>query len=388
MEKKTYEIAFVPGDGSAPEMMDVALKVARRAAEMEGKGLQTYEAPMGWVTYEQYNTTLPQRSLDLARNIGCVFFGGVGNPKFDNTIGKDHPEMKPETRCLLTLRKEMGLLLNFRPMNYYHALRNLALVKPEMIPESGITQVWIRFLLQDTYFGNEDFLSNPRFRELAEQLGIKRKADVTGDEEFVADIGYYSKVVLEQYVRAAFKQARELKLPVISIDKANVMARYDFWRKIVTRIGKEEFPEVPLVHQLVDSANALLFTPQKLHGVIICGNEHGDILSDGAAGALGSMGLMCSSAVNPETGAAMFESGAGTAPDLEGLDKANPLGRILTGAMMLRHLGMLKGAAWIEDAVQGVLKQGYRTGDLIQGGLQSGQKLVGTAEMGQLILTY
>ena len=120
------------------------------------------------------------------------------------------------------------------------------------------------------------------------------------------------------------------------------MSRYDFWRKIATRIGKEEFPDVSLSHQLVDSANALLFTPAKLHGVIACGNEHGDILSDGAASALGSMGMMCSSAINPDTGAAMFESGAGTAPTLAGQNKANPLGRILTAAMMLRHIGAIK----------------------------------------------
>jgi 3-isopropylmalate dehydrogenase len=153
----------------------------------------------------------------------------------------------------------------------------------------------------------------------------------------------------------------------------------------VIEIGKHEYPDVLLKHQLVDSCNALLFTPAKLHGVIVCGNEHGDILSDGAAAALGSMGMMCSSAINPVTGAAMFESGAGTAPTLAGMDVANPLGRILTGAMMLRHLGAEKGATAIESAVQSVLLKGYRTGDLISG-VEKNIIPVGTIGMGLVVM--
>lgn len=166
------------------------------------------------------------------------------------------------------------------------------------------------------------------------------------------------------------------------------MARYKLWRDIATRIGEEEFPEVELHHQLVDSANALLFTPTKLHGVIACGNEHGDILSDGAAAALGSMGLMCSSAINPDTGAAMFESGAGTAPTLAGQDKANPIGRILTGAMMLEHLGATSGTGAIKASVQKALMNGYRTGDLFSPASDDPDKLLGTRAMGEKILSY
>jgi 3-isopropylmalate dehydrogenase len=278
----------------------------------------------------------------------------------------------------------MGLLLNFRPMIYYKALADFSNVKPETIPEEGVEQVFIRFLLEDSYFGTVD-LSGEIDEDTRTKVGIKLKKDVTGDEEMITELAYYRKATIEKYLRSAFTYAKEKNLPLISIDKANVMARYDYWRKIATRIGKEEFPEVPLVHQLVDSANALLFTPAKLHGVIACGNEHGDILSDGAAAALGSMGMMCSSAINPDTGAAMFESGAGTAPTLAGQDKANPLGRILTGAMMLRHIGATTGADAIETAVNKMLKEGWRTGDLASAS-DTPEMILGTLEMGEKVL--
>lgn len=360
----TYDIALVRGDGSAPEMMSVACSIAQLGAKLSGARLQFYDTPMGWCAYRQTGDTLPEYSINKAVEIGTVFFGGVGDPQYDNTIGATQPALKPEARCLLPLRQRMGLLLNFRPVIYFPGLEHLAKVKPEEILPDGITQIWIRFLLEDSYFGNTDFLSGD-LRDHAVALGAKLKSSVTGDEDFVTDISYYRRSTIEKYIRAAFKEARARNLPLISIDKANVMSRYDYWRKIVTKIGKAEFSEVPLSHQLVDSANALLFTPSLLHGVIACGNEHGDILSDGAAAASGSMGLMCSSSINPDTGAAMFESGAGTAPTLAGKNQANPIGRILTASMMLRHLGIINGANLIDEAVKAVLKEGYRTVDLV-----------------------
>ncbi len=380
-EKK---IALVKGDGSGPEMMAAACRIAVEAARMDGIDIVFEDTPMGWNAYEKFGDTLPQPSFKRAVEIGTIFFGGVGDPKFDNTIGAEKPEMKPEARALLALRSTMGLLLNFRPMIYYKALAHLANVKPEMIPDEGIQQIWIRYLLEDSYFGNQDFIAQMP-ADVNKTLGVKLKNAVTGSEEIVTDLAYYRRGTIEKYLRSAFSYARAMKLPLISIDKANVMARYDFWRKIATRIGKEEFPDVQLIHQLVDSANALLFTPAKLHGVIACGNEHGDILSDGAAAALGSMGMMCSSAINPDNGAAMFESGAGTAPTLAGQDKANPLGRILTAALMLRHIGAEKGAKAIELAVNNVLQDGYRTGDLFSKS-DDPKKLLGTSAIGDMVL--
>lgn len=382
MMQKT--IALVTGDGSGPEMMAVACKVAMEAARKDDVEIQFEETPMGWNAYHKFGDTLPADSLERAIEIGTIFFGGVGDFENDRTIGAQRPDLKPEARALLSLRKRMGLLLNFRPMIYYKALANFSNVKPETIPEEGVEQVFIRFLLEDSYFGTAD-LSGEIDEDTRAKVGIKLKKDVTGDEEMITELAYYRKETIEKYLRAAFAYAKEKGLPLISIDKANVMARYDYWRKIATRIGKEEFPEVPLMHQLVDSANALLFTPAQLHGVIACGNEHGDILSDGAAAALGSMGMMCSSAINPDTGAAMFESGAGTAPTLAGQNKANPLGRILTGAMMLRHIGATTGADAIETAVNKVLREGWRTGDLASAA-DSSEKILGTSEMGEKVL--
>lgn len=381
---KEKKIALVTGDGAAPEMMAVACGIVIEAAKKDDVEIVFEETPMGWDAYEKYGDTLPQKSFERAVEIGTIFFGGVGDFENDSTVGKEKPELKPEARCLLALRKKMGLLLNFRPMVYYKALAHLANVKPETIPDEGMEQVFIRFLLEDSYFGTAD-LAEEINKETRVKLGIKLKKDVTSEEEMITELAYYRKETIEKYIRAAFNYAKQKRLPLISIDKANVMARYDFWRKIVTRIGKEEFPDVPLIHQLVDSANALLFTPAKLHGVIACGNEHGDILSDGAAAALGSMGMMCSSAINPDTGAAMFESGAGTAPTLAGQNKANPIGRILTAAMMLRHIGAEKGVDAIENAVKTVLINGFRTPDLIKGDEQP-ETILGTKEMGQEIM--
>jgi len=379
------QIALVEGDGSGPEMMAEACRVALAAAKKDGIELEFINTPMGWNAYAQFKDTLPKESFEKAIELETIFFGGVGDFINDSTIGVKRPEMKPESRVLLALRKEMGLLLNFRPMIYYKSLSSLANVKPETIPEEGIRQNWVRYLLEDSYFGNADLMPVIP-ADIQKKIGIKLKKDVTGKEVLLSDIAYYKKETLVKYFRAAFKYAKQQKLPLISIDKANVMARYDYWRKIAIEVSKE-FPEVEFINQLVDSAAALLFTPAKLNGVIVCGNEHGDILSDGAASALGSMGMMCSSAVNPDTGAAMFESGAGTAPTIAGQNKANPLGRILTGAMLLRHIGAEKGAVAIEKAVNQLLTEGYRTGDLFTNADDS-SKLLGTKAVGEKVLTY
>lgn len=386
---RTHTIALVLGDGAAPEMMEVSIAVAQAAAKKHDIRLNFIHTPMGWNAWDKYGDTLPESSLKDALEIGTVFFGGVGDPKLDNTLGVKHPEMRPEARCLLALREKMGLLLNYRPAVFGKSLQHLALVRPEMIPDEGVTQLWIRFLLEDSYFGNADFLSGKhgkKAREAAEFIGAKLKGDITGEEAWMVDIAYYQKETIEKYVRAAFTEARSRKLPVISIDKANVMSRYLYWRNIVTKIGAEEFSDVKLVHQLVDSGNMLLFTPAKLHGVIICGNEHGDILSDGALAAVGGMGLMHSSAINPDSGKAMFESGAGTAPTLKGKDCANPLGRILTAGMMLRHLDMIDAADNVERAVWRVLEQGYRTADL-RGENTRADQILGTKAMGEMVIS-
>jgi len=243
--------------------------------------------------------------------------------------------------------------------------------------------VFIRFLLEDSYFGTTDLRAQIDPYALR-VLGIKLKSEVTGSEHLVTELAYYRGETVRKYLRAAFQYARSKKLPLISVDKANVMARYSYWRKIAEQVAKE-FPDVPVQHQLVDSANMLLFRPALLRGVIVCGNEHGDILSDGAAEMVGGMGLMRSASINPDTGEALFESGAGTAPTLAGQNKANPLGRILTGAMLLRHIGAEKGAMAIEKAVHQVLVEGFRTADIAEAGCD---KILTCSGMGDAVFSH
>jgi len=379
---KRLKIALAKGDGAGPEMMDRACPIVEKAARRDDVEIDWVETPMGWCAFEEHGDTLPAESLQKATEIGTLFFGAVGDKKLDRTLGVENKGMAPEPRCLLTIRKEWGLLLNFRPMIYYKALDHLARVRPEMIPDSGIEQHFIRFLLEDTYFGSGD-LAHEVGPRLCESLGvIPKKDDVTGDEERVTDLGYFKRSTLEAYFRYAFGYAKQKQLPLICISKSNVMSRYVLWVNVCNRIHQDEFSDVDLRHLYVDAANELLFKPAELHGVIACGNEHGDILSDGAASAMGGLGMMCSSAVNPVNGKAMFESGAGTASDIAGQDKANPVGRILTGAMMLRHIGVPKGAEAIENAVNEVLREEIRTADIAK----FDEKPVTCSEMGRLIL--
>jgi len=383
---KKVKIAVAMGDGAAPEMMRLALNVAYEAAKLDEISLNYVSTPMGWNSYEDSGDTLPKESLEKATEIGILFFGGVGDPIYDRELGKKRPEMMPEARCLLTIRSKWGLLINCRPFIYYKQLSHLAKVKGEYIPEEGIRQIFMRFLLEDSYFGNKDLTQLVNSRE-GQAFGIKNdKKEVAGDEDIVTDLAYYKRETLEKYFRYIFQYAKAVNLPVISVDKANVIPRYVFWRKICQEIHQKYFPEVKLQNLYVDAVNALLFTPAKLNAVIACGNEHGDILSDGAAEAYGSLGLMHSSAINPDNGMAMFESGAGTAPTLAGRNIANPLGRILTGAMMLEHIGAKNGATMIKKIVDEILIEWYRTLDIFHEIIDDKKLLVGTDKMGELVL--
>lgn len=378
-------IALAMGDGSGPEMMEQAIRVIEKAAEFDDIEIKWVPTPMGWNVLDSMGDTLPEESLKAATDIGILFFGGVGDTELEKTLTPEQLKLKPEARCLLRIRKDWGLLLNFRPMTFSKAMAHIHKIRPDLLPDEPITQHWVRFLLEDTYMGTSDLWKEISVRSVL-NMGLKKMLRVTGDENRVSDIGYYNRYTLETYFRYIFNYAQQLGLPVISIDKANVMARYVLWRKVCTEIHDAEFPNVELRHQLVDSANALLFTPAALKGVIACGNEHGDILSDGAAGANGSMGMMCSSAINPENGMAMFESGAGTAPTLRGLDVANPIGRILTGAMMLSHIKAPIGAAAIRNAVNLTLKDGFRTLDIASNNNTTTEMPVGTTKMATLII--
>lgn len=387
MTNKAKRIALVTGDGAAPEMMKVSCDVFDAAAKkFEDKRVEWVDTPMGWNAWAKYKTTFPEESFRVATECGILFFGGVGDPVIDRDLGVKYPDMRPEAKCLLPIRDKWGLLLNFRPVEHDRSLNHLSNLKESAIPVEGVNQYFIRCLLEDTYFGTKNLFekANEHEMKVLRKLGFKLKSEVTGDEDEVYDAACYTKKTLEKYFRAAFTYAREKGLPVISVDKANVMPRYLFWRLTMERIQKEEFPDVELKGSLyVDAVNELLFSPAKLHGVIICGNEHGDILSDGAIASASGLGMMCSSAINPTNGMAMFESGAGTAADKAGLDVVNPIGRIKTGAMIADHIGWTRAAAAIRNSVNYVLtKTKYRTKDIAK----PGDTIVGCSEMGRLII--
>jgi isocitrate/isopropylmalate dehydrogenase len=255
----TKKIALVTGDGSAPEMMAQAVRIVTHAARRDDVKIEFVETPMGWNAYEKFGDTTPEKSMETAVNLGFVFFGGVGDPKFDKTIGAEKPEMMPEARALLALRKKMGLLLNFRPMILMRELAHLSPLRPELIPEEGVNMTFIRFLLEDSYFGTQDL--GPDFwsttASVTENLGLKLKKDVTGNEKMITELAYYRGETIEKYFRMAFSYARNMGLPLTSVDKANVMARYAYWQKIVDRVAKD-FPEVPYRHQLAMRPDLIL----------------------------------------------------------------------------------------------------------------------------------
>ena len=178
------QIALVEGDGSAPEMMRVACMIAYQAALKDDIELEFPKTPMGWAAYEDFGDTFPKESFKKATEIGTLFFGGVGDPELDGTIGKEFPDMRPEARCLLRIRKKWGLLLNFRPMSYHKELAHLAMVKEETIPDDGVEQHFIRFLLEDSYFGTDDILFGEHQKknfihyESLRTLGVKAKSEV------------------------------------------------------------------------------------------------------------------------------------------------------------------------------------------------------------------
>jgi 3-isopropylmalate dehydrogenase len=384
---KRIRVALVEGDGAAPEMMAVACAVAQKAAEQDGVYFDFEKTPMGWDALGKFGDTLPAESLAKATDIGLLFFGGVGEKALDKTLGVQFPKMRPEGRCLLTIRDKWGLLINERPAIFHPELRGLAKVRENEIPASGIRQFWLRYLLEGEYFGNREFIGNIG-HEAEKLMGLKLKDDVTGDEPVISNIEFLTQANVVRYFRYAFGRARELKMPLICVAKANVLPTHLYFWLNAKRIQREEFPDVDLREVVYsDDGTQLLFEPSKLEGVIACTNKDGDMLSDGALKAVGSMGLMCSSAINPVTGAAMFESGAGTYPEAKGKDIANPIGRILTGAMLNRYVGNLSAAQRTEASVRKTLLAGYRTPDLFKDGVDDSSKLVGTTEIGRLVIS-
>ncbi|WP_374518930.1 3-isopropylmalate dehydrogenase [Hydrogenophaga sp.] len=351
------KIAVLPGDGIGTEIVAEAVKVLNvldLSFEME-------TAPVGGAAYEAHGHPLPESTLKLAMEADAVLFGAVGDWKYDKL---DRP-LRPE-QAILGLRKHMGLFANFRPAICYPELVNASSLKPELI--AGLDILIIRELTGDIYFGQ------PRGRRVATD------GHFPGAEE-AFDTMRYSRPEIERIAHVAFQAARKRNKKVTSVDKANVLETFQFWKDVVTEVHKE-YPDVELEHMYVDNAAMQLVRAPKKFDVVVTGNMFGDILSDEAAMLTGSIGMLPSASLNAKN-QGLYEPSHGSAPDIAGKGIANPLATILSAAMMLRFsLNQPTAADRIESAVASVLASGLRTADI----WSEGTTKVGTREMGDAVV--
>ncbi|WP_284213329.1 3-isopropylmalate dehydrogenase [Comamonas jiangduensis] len=351
------KIAVLPGDGIGPEIVAEAVKVLN-ALDLD---LEMETAPVGGAAYEAAGHPLPPATLKLAMESDAVLFGAVGDWKYDTL---DRP-LRPE-QAILGLRKHMGLFANFRPAICYKELTHASSLKPELV--AGLDILIIRELTGDIYFGQ------PRGRRIAED------GHFPGAEE-AFDTMRYSRPEIERIAHVAFQAAQKRSKRVTSVDKANVLETFQFWKDIVTEIGKQ-YPDVALDHMYVDNAAMQLVKDPKRFDVVVTGNMFGDILSDEASMLTGSIGMLPSASLNAQ-GQGLYEPSHGSAPDIAGKGIANPLATILSAAMMLRFSLQQEAAAQkIEAAVQKVLADGLRTADIYS----EGTTKVSTREMGDAVV--
>ena len=355
-------IAILPGDGIGPEIMAEAVKVLR-ALDLD---FNLQSAPVGGAAFEAHGHPLPESTLKLAQTSDAILFGAVGDWKYDTL---DRP-LRPE-QAILGLRKHLGLFANFRPAICYEQLTQASSLKPELV--AGLDILIIRELTGDIYFGQ------PRGRRTAVD------GHFPGAEE-AFDTMSYSRPEIERIAHTAFRSARLRSKRVTSVDKANVLETFQFWKDVVTDVHAQ-YPDVKLDHMYVDNAAMQLVKAPKSFDVIVTGNMFGDILSDEAAMLTGSIGMLPSASLDAH-GKGLYEPSHGSAPDIAGQGVANPLATILSAAMMLRFtLNQVAAADRIERAVKAVLAQGLRTAD-IDGHASVGQttRRVGTRAMGDAVV--
>jgi 3-isopropylmalate dehydrogenase len=351
------KIAVLPGDGIGTEIVAEAVKVLK----VLGLPLEMETALVGGCAYDAHGHPLPDSTLKLAKEADAILFGAVGDWKYDTL---DRP-LRPE-QAILGLRKNLGLFANFRPAICYPELVGASSLKPELI--AGLDILIIRELTGDIYFGQ------PRGRRVSPDGAF------AGAEE-AFDTMRYTRPEVERIARVAFEAARKRSKRVTSVDKANVLETFQFWKDIVTEVHKD-YPDIALDHMYVDNAAMQLVKEPKRFDVVVTGNMFGDILSDEASMLTGSIGMLPSASLNASN-QGLYEPSHGSAPDIAGKGVANPLATILSAAMMLRFsLNQEAAAVRIENAVKKVLAQGLRTGDIYS----EGTTKVGTAQMGDAVV--
>ena len=352
----TKQIAILPGDGIGPEITAQAVRVLDKLIS-DGLDARYEYAPLGGAAYDQYGHPYPEFTQNLCRAADAVLLGAVGGPQYDTL---DRP-LRPE-RGLLAIRKDLGLFANLRPAVLYKELADASTLKPEVV--AGLDILIVRELTGDIYFG--------------EPRGIRTLEN--GERE-----GYntmkYSESEIRRIAKIAFEAAQKRNKKLCSVDKANVLETTELWKEIFNEVSKD-YPDVELSHMYVDNAAMQLVRAPKQFDVIATGNIFGDILSDQASMLTGSIGMLPSASLN-ESGKGLYEPSHGSAPDIAGQDKANPLATILSLAMLLRYsLNDEARAQKVESAVQKVLEQGLRTADI----MQDGGKLVSCSEMGGAVV--
>lgn len=353
MSKK---IAVLPGDGIGPEIVEQAVKVLKAL----GCDFEMEYADVGGVAYANHGHPLPEATLKLAKESDAILFGAVGDLKYDHL----ERHLRPE-QAILGLRKALGLFANLRPAKCFKELTSASTLREEVV--SGLDLVIVRELTGDIYFGT------PRGRRTAPD------GNFPGAPE-AFDTMRYTVPEVERIARVAFEAARKRRGKVTSVDKANVLETSQLWRDTVIEVAKE-YPDVTLEHMYVDNAAMQLVRAPKALDVVLTGNIFGDILSDEASMLTGSIGMLASASLNDKK-QGLFEPSHGSAPDIAGKNIANPIATVLSAAMMLRYsFDMNDEADAIEKAVEKVLADGVRTGDI----MSEGCRKVSCSEMGDAI---
>lgn len=347
-------IALLPGDGIGPEVTAQAVAVLEAVAARRRHRFEFETALVGGAAIDACGTALPDETLALCRRADAVLFGAVGGPQWDDPAAPVRPE-----QGLLGLRKGLELFANLRPVSVIPSLIDSSTLKPEVL--DGVDIMVVRELTGGLYFGERG----------------RRRLD---GQEQAFDTMVYSESEVERVSHLAFQVARRRRRHLVSVDKANILECSRLWRQVVDRVA-QQYPDVTLEHQLVDSAAMLLIREPRRFDVILTENTFGDILTDEAAQLSGSIGMLPSASLGAGR-QGFYEPIHGSAPGIAGRDEANPLAAILSAAMLLRHsLGLEPEAAAIEAAVRRVLERGYRTADLAH----PGEPAVGTREMGALV---
>lgn len=333
-----FKITLLPGDGIGPEVVSEAVRVLEKISGKYKHVFNFQERLMGGCSIDKFGSSLTDETLADCKASDSVMLGAVGGPKWDDPAAKDRPE-----RGLLALRKGLGVFANLRPVKVHPALMEWSPLKPEKL--EGVDILVIRELTGGLYFGQ------PKKREMRD------------DREYAVDTLEYYDYEVKRVIQLAFELARGRKKKVTSVDKANVLESSRLWRQIASDIGKAN-PDIELEHTLVDTAAMKLITAPASMDVVVTENMFGDILTDEASVLAGSMGMLPSASLG-ESSVGLYEPIHGSAPDIAGKGIANPIGTILSSAMMLRRSFKLEAeAAAIESAVDKVITQGARTADL------------------------